>query len=257
MVLSDNLNIMRGWNNYSYKIIRQRTCKGTARIGNTVYKSIMFFICLNIYKTYTAKGKVSAIKICGGQLSLQKTIIVKEQQVHGSLEFSPTPLIDKCIFCLRYTFTGIVINYHFRFLYYKLNKTNIRIYSSKVRGSIIRYYASKAEGLGKENEKIKLDPWWIAGFADGEACFHVYIIKNNEYKVGFQGRQIFEIHLHLKDEHILNLIKERLGVGSSLIKTRSTVLLKVNSIKDNEIIIAFFDKYPLITQKWADFQLWK
>ena len=105
----------------------------------------MFFICLNIYKTYTAKGKVAAIKRCGGQLSLQKTIIVKEQQVHGSLEFSPTPLIDECIFCLRYTLTGIVINYHFRFLSYKLNKTNIRFYSSKVRGSIIRYYASKAE----------------------------------------------------------------------------------------------------------------
>lgn len=42
-----------------------------------------------------------------------------------------------------------------------------------------------------------------------------------------------------------------------LLKTKRAVILRVSSIKELEIIIAFFDKYVLITQKWADFLLFK
>jgi hypothetical protein len=31
---------------------------------------------------------------------------------------------------------------------------------------------------------IKLDPWFITGFADAECCFSLSVIKNKEYKVG-------------------------------------------------------------------------
>ena len=37
----------------------------------------------------------------------------------------------------------------------------------------------------------------------------------------------------------------------------NSVQLQVSSFKELEIIISHFEKYPLITQKWADFILFK
>ena len=84
------------------------------------------------------------------------------------------------------------------------------------------------------------------GFADGESSFHVSITKNNKYKTGFQVKQEFAIELHSKYEYVL--IKEQLSVGNIIVrKTQRAVILRVSSIKELEIIIAFFDKYVLIT----------
>jgi hypothetical protein len=72
-------------------------------------------------------------------------------------------------------------------------------------------------------------------------------------------RLYFQIGLHLKDEKILKLIQSTLGVGKIYrSKTRlDSVELQVSSFKDMSAIIKFFDKYPLITQKWADYLLFK
>lgn len=72
-------------------------------------------------------------------------------------------------------------------------------------------------------------------------------------------RLYFQIGLHLKDEKILKLIQSTLGVGK-IYKSQSradSVELQVSSIKDMSAIIRFFDNYPLITQKWADYILFK
>ena len=63
----------------------------------------------------------------------------------------------------------------------------------------------------------------------------------------------------MKDEKILKLIQSTLGVGK-IYKSQSradSVELQVSSIKDMSAIIRFFDNYPLITQKWADYILFK
>ena len=72
-------------------------------------------------------------------------------------------------------------------------------------------------------------------------------------------RLYFQIGLHLKDEKILKLIQSTLGVGK-IYRSQSradSVELQVSSIKDMSAIIRFFDNYPLITQKWADYILFK
>lgn len=72
-------------------------------------------------------------------------------------------------------------------------------------------------------------------------------------------RLYFQIGLHLKDEKILKLIQSTLGVGK-IYKSKSrpdSVELQVSSIKDMSTIVEFFDNYPLITQKWADYLLFK
>jgi len=34
------------------------------------------------------------------------------------------------------------------------------------------------------NERYKLNPYWVTGFVDGEGCFYVRISKSNKHKVG-------------------------------------------------------------------------
>ena len=127
------------------------------------------------------------------------------------------------------------------------------------------------------SQVTKLPCWWVAGFVDAEGCFRISIIKNKNYKgnpflpsiysenngwgatMPLSVRLYFQIGLHLKDEKILNLIQSTLGVGK-VYKSKSrpdSVELQVSSFKDMSAIIEFFDKYPLITQKWTDFLLFK
>jgi len=72
-----------------------------------------------------------------------------------------------------------------------------------------------------------LNPWFLTGFTDAEACYRVSIIKNKNYKPGLSKdtsggrlttlplsvRLYFQIGLHRKDEDILRLIQSELGVG--------------------------------------------
>ena len=70
---------------------------------------------------------------------------------------------------------------------------------------------------------------------------------------------VYIIHLHFKDIALLKQIRSFFffGVGNIIIK-KTSVSFSVNSIKDiTNIIIPFFEKYPLLTQKGADFKIFK
>jgi len=126
-------------------------------------------------------------------------------------------------------------------------------------------------------QATKSDGWWIAGFVDAEGCFRISILKNKNFwgnpwdpslysennglgnTIPLSVRLYFQIGLHLKDENILKFIQSTLGVGKIYrSKTRTdSVELQVSSFKDMHAIINFFENYPLITQKWADYLLFK
>ena len=104
----------------------------------------------------------------------------------------------------------------------------------------------------------KLNPMWITGFIDAEGCFMMAIRKNIKCLIGYSVQVVFQVELHKKDRAILELIKSTLGVGIITDKkTRATVNYTVSCIRDLKVVIAHFDKYPLITKKWADYQLFK
>lgn len=65
----------------------------------------------------------------------------------------------------------------------------------------------------------------------------------------------FTINLHEKDREILELIRNCLGVGKIYQSRHRLVQLRIDSIKEIEAVISFFQKYPLITDKSADFVL--
>ena len=69
----------------------------------------------------------------------------------------------------------------------------------------------------------------------------------------------FVIHLHLKDINLLKEIQSYFGVGKIYIANKdNSVTYSVDSLTDLiEKIIPHFDKYPLISQKRADYILFK
>jgi hypothetical protein len=102
-----------------------------------------------------------------------------------------------------------------------------------------------------------LHPWYITGFTDAEGCFHIGINKHNRFKLGYSVEAVFMIHLHQKDLALLTRIKSAFGVGSIYILGKGTIKYKVSSVKELGVILDHIDKYPLLTQKYGDYLLFK
>ena len=110
---------------------------------------------------------------------------------------------------------------------------------------------------GIKKPYLKLNPRWVTGFAYGEGCFTINILKNNQIKLGWYVKLCFTISLHVKDKVLLEEIQNYLGVGSIFKLGPESYQLIIQSIKELKLIINHFDKYYLITQKRADFELFK
>ena len=108
---------------------------------------------------------------------------------------------------------------------------------------------------GKDNPKLELNPFWLTGFADGESCFYVGIKKSEKVSIGWRITMSFTINLHERDRGVLELISNYLGLGKISQSRDRLVQLRIESIKEIEAVISYFQKYPLITEKSADFAL--
>lgn len=112
------------------------------------------------------------------------------------------------------------------------------------------------DGAKPQNSQL-LHPYFITGFIDGEGYFLISIRQNNKMKTGWLVELIFGINLHGRDFALLQQIKNSLGVGTVKYRTDGAATYFVRSIKDLAVIIEFFDKYPLISQKKSEFELFK
>lgn len=107
------------------------------------------------------------------------------------------------------------------------------------------------------NRVFTVEPWFITGFTDAEGCFFVGIQKSNKVRTGWEIQPEFKIELHSKDISLLEKFKEFFkGVGNISHKGDKAAY-HVKSLKDLEAIIIHFDNYPLITNKSADYALFK
>lgn len=102
-----------------------------------------------------------------------------------------------------------------------------------------------------------LNPYFITGFSDAESSFVCSIRKNNNIKIGWRITLSFQIQLHKQDLPLLNQIQAFFGVGK-IYESKEKILYQVRSVQDLiNVIIPHFNKYPLISQKRADFELFK
>lgn len=107
---------------------------------------------------------------------------------------------------------------------------------------------------------IQLDPWFITGFVDAEGCFSVRVrkSKNKNPIVGWNIECIFSTHLHSRDLPLLKEIQAYFGGIGKITEGKNHCMYYVSSIEElTTVIIPNFVKYPLISQKLADFLLFK
>ena len=76
-------------------------------------------------------------------------------------------------------------------------------------------------------------------------------------KTGYSIELVFKITLHSRDRALLEKIQSFFGVGTVTVRSDGCVQYWVGSIKDLQVIVNHFDSYPLISQKWSDYQLFK
>ena len=136
--------------------------------------------------------------------------------------------------------------------------SNLKVYlpfhKNKCDGSRINFHT--ASGLRASQEK-GLNAFFVSGFVDGEGCFLVNVRASNKYKNGWRVEVVFKISLHKKDKALLEEIKTFFGVGNISELRADAVQYTVYSATGLVRLIDHFDRYPLITQKQADYLLFK
>lgn len=103
-----------------------------------------------------------------------------------------------------------------------------------------------------------LNPCWLTGFSSGESTFVITIYRDSRMNTGWAVQPFFAVTLHKKDYVILKKFQEFFGGAGSISKDRKDYAqYKVYSKADLAVVINHFNKYPLLTQKKADFELFK
>lgn len=109
-----------------------------------------------------------------------------------------------------------------------------------------------------EDWKIQ-DSNWISGFTSGDGCFHVSLSKSSFTKTGYTVVLRFQLAQHNRDIKIMKSLITYLGCGrveENLNNSMSCFV--VNNFKDvTNIIIPFFDKYPIHGIKSLDYTNFK
>lgn len=129
------------------------------------------------------------------------------------------------------------------------NNRNIKQYSTST---------SKSPNYNlKKSNSYYLNPYYITGFVDAEGCFTTSIFKDSRMLLKWQVKPIFKITVHNKDINILEALQRTWGIGKIYKHSDNASVYRVSSLKNLRIIINHFDKYPLLTQKSADYLLFK
>ena len=175
----------------------------------------------------------------GSKSVMLNNIAVKEQRVYGSWCGNNLPR-------LRCTLMGFFQN------------CQVKIPSNLIIQR--RLYSTESSLNNDVNQLPQLnEPWFISGFTDAEGCFLVLVRKSPKNKLGWQFEANFTINLHVRDIELLKLIQAYFGGVGRIGKERNNccdyTIGSLNQILTK--VIPHFDKYPLKTQKYADYLLFK
>ncbi len=105
---------------------------------------------------------------------------------------------------------------------------------------------------------MQLNPQWIAGFVDGEGCFHISVNPHREMKIGFQVLPEFTVVQHVSDVQILFALKSYFKCGVVRVNHGDRMAYRVRNLEHLvNVIIPFFEQNPLKTKKEIAFLKFK
>jgi hypothetical protein len=116
--------------------------------------------------------------------------------------------------------------------------------------------SENASGAVNQQERLEA---YIAGFVDGEGCFHVAIQRNPSTRSGWQLVPEFRISQDVSRAQVLDLARQQIGCGLLRENHRGskndhTYVLVVRRRKDLlERVIPFFERNPLLSCKQDEF----
>ena len=108
-----------------------------------------------------------------------------------------------------------------------------------------------------DHQQERLDPRWVAGFVDGEGCFHVSINRHPRMRIGWQVLPEFRIVQHSRDEAVLHGLREFFQGGKVVVNHGDRKELRIRRLPELEKVITIFETYPLKTRKRQDFEIFK
>ena len=109
--------------------------------------------------------------------------------------------------------------------------------------------------MAADDQQERLEPEWVAGFVDGEGCFHVSINRQARMTTGWQVLPEFRVVQHSSDEAILNRLRQFFSAGSVVVNHDTRKELRIRRLEDLKKVVAFFNEHPLQTKKQKDFQI--
>jgi hypothetical protein len=194
-------------------------------------------------------GKVITLKMCENKMDYRgsksdRYMSVKEQRVDGSW-FIKSQLMN-----LRCTLQGFERNRDI-----KLGFNMQQAWNSYIKNPSKKFDLRKFS----THSSTIVNPGVWSGLIDGEGSFGIVVDKNKVRTLGWRAQLKFQIGLHTKDLNLLCLLQQHLGgIGSiHLARDRDIVNYSIDSIKGLNSLIFHLEKYPLLTQKAADFLLFK
>ena len=109
--------------------------------------------------------------------------------------------------------------------------------------------------VGDPGSQMSLDPNWIAGFVDGEGCFHVGISKHPELRFSYQILPELTVVQHERDIDLLQRLRSSMKCGVVRRNHGERYCWRVRDLKNlDQVVVPFFEKYKLRSKKRIEFQ---
>lgn len=104
--------------------------------------------------------------------------------------------------------------------------------------------------------KLTLNDAWLSGFTDAEGCFNVSVTFNSRYYLGSVIKMRYL--LDQKDKTILLSIQDLFGLGKVTLRsgTYGVYRYTVTGFKSVNIILSYFETFPLFTKKASSLKKW-
>lgn len=221
------------------------------------YSSTVLLLCLWVGAITTVFSSVIGLF----QQDIKKVIaystmsqLARECNTH-SIIFRHQTISEKIIKKLYYFIICKIKKIKINYLFSLFKKVNFFILSRLIT---IHKLKIKDRRLFYQEAKYKLNPYYITGFVYGEGCFLININPKSKYKTGYSVNLIFKLKIHSRDINLLENIKNYFNIGNITHRKDGYIEFIVSSIRgDIKVLINHFDTYPLLTQKWADYQIFK
>nr|YP_009926600.1 hypothetical protein [Wolfiporia cocos]QNH92658.1 hypothetical protein [Wolfiporia cocos] len=119
----------------------------------------------------------------------------------------------------------------------------------------------KFRKFSTSNSSPNVNPWFWTGLMDAESSFSIIVCRSKTHKIGWRVQAKFQMGLHKRDLTLLLLLQQYLGgigtIHKNSKKQKNKVNYSIDSKKELLVLISHLEKYPLLTQKGADFILFK